>query len=429
MAFWLFVALNAVLLIRPEEILPDIAGLRLYLVTITLCVVTAAPRIIEILQWDSLTARPLTLCVLGLWQATIVSQLARGQLGLALDFGTEFGKVVIYYLILISVIDTPTRLRTFLGCLVGYVAVFAVIGLLHFHGVVEVPTIKTLERVEHGESGEATVTPQLQSTGIYSDPNDLCLILVTGSTCALARSTTSAGVLARFAWLTPIWLFGYGVILTKSRGGLLGLLAAVVTWAWGRYGWKRTFPTLILILPLVPLFLSGRQSNFSLGREDTAHSRVALWSDGLVTMMRNPITGIGAGEYADQIGMVAHNSFVHAYVELGLLGGSLFLGAFLLGGMGLWRIRPPSPLLASLRVFVLALLVGYAGGALSLSRCYVVPTYMVLGLADAYLQMAGHYATPGAHVRTGDIARFFAVGTLGWIGLRVTTNLLLAIAG
>ena len=41
-----------------------------------------------------------------------------------------------------------------------------------------------------------------------------------------------------------------------------------------------------------------------------------------------PLFGIGVGKYEDEVGLVAHNSFVHAYTELGIFGGALFLGAF-----------------------------------------------------------------------------------------------------
>src|SRR4051794_35891200 len=101
MGFWLFLLLNTVLLIRPEELLPDIAGLRLYLMVISLCVLTAAPQLIDALQPHRLGERPITVCVLGVWCAGILSQVVRGQVGEALDFAGEFGKVVLYYLLLV----------------------------------------------------------------------------------------------------------------------------------------------------------------------------------------------------------------------------------------------------------------------------------------------------------------------------------------
>lgn len=429
MSLWLFLLLNAVLLIRPEELYPDLAGARLYLTVMAACLFTAGPRLIAVLQPHKLAERPITLCVIGVWAASVLSQLVRGQVDVALEVGAEFGKVIVYFLLLVAVVDTPSRLRTFLAGLVVLVVASSSIGLLQFHGVIDVPTIVPLERVEHGADGETTVLQQLQSTGIYSDPNDLCLILVTGTLAALSVAATDRGLFARLFWLMPIGLFGYAVVLTRSRGGLLGLIVAVGVWAWGRFGWKRALPMVLVLAPLLVFLAGGRQANISLSREDTAHSRISLWSDGLVSMMRNPLTGIGAGEYADEVGQVAHNSFVHAYVELGLVGGSLYLAAFVAAGVALYRIRPANPLLAALRPFVLAILVGYAGGTFSLSRNYVVPTYLVLGLADAYLRTAVPYPPLGTGLSWRTAGRLLVLGGAGLVALRVLTQLLMAAAG
>ena len=44
MKFALFLLLNAVLLLRPEELFPEIAGLRLYLLVIVPCTLLSLPR-------------------------------------------------------------------------------------------------------------------------------------------------------------------------------------------------------------------------------------------------------------------------------------------------------------------------------------------------------------------------------------------------
>ena len=63
MDFALFIVLNAVLLIRPEDFFPELAGLRLYLVTISLNVLVALPKILRQLHPEELARRPITACV------------------------------------------------------------------------------------------------------------------------------------------------------------------------------------------------------------------------------------------------------------------------------------------------------------------------------------------------------------------------------
>jgi O-antigen ligase len=42
----------------------------------------------------------------------------------------------------------------------------------------------------------------------------------------------------------------------------------------------------------------------------------------------HPILGVGFGEFTNLHERVAHNSFVHVFAELGLVGGFLFVGVF-----------------------------------------------------------------------------------------------------
>lgn len=113
----------------------------------------------------------------------------------------------------------------------------------------------------------------------------------------------------------------------------------------------------------------------------------------MVLFTGRPVFGIGSERYAEYAGHVAHNSFIPRYTELGLFGGTCFLGAFylaawslvLLGGKG---VPPVAPELSRLRPYVLAIVVGYAGGLMSLSCPYYIPTYTVLGLASVYVRLA-----------------------------------------
>src|SRR5690349_11907470 len=196
MNFALFLLLNVVLLIRPEELFPDNAGLRLYLLVIVLCTATSLPRLIEILSPTSLQRRPVTVCVLLFYISTFISQFVQGQISNALFvFGPEFGKVILYYLLLIACVDTQSRFRTFVAALVVLTGALTAIALAQHYEIVQFTNIvPCLEDVTDPDTGESIKLSRLVSTGIFNDPNDLCLMLGLGIvSCVYCATTTRLG--------------------------------------------------------------------------------------------------------------------------------------------------------------------------------------------------------------------------------------------
>jgi O-antigen ligase len=256
--------------------------------------------------------------------------------------------------------------------------------------------VSSIEIVERSDTvdpitGEDVIVYQLTATGNFADPNDLCTILVVATVISLYRLFDGGAGYFRVVWAAPVGLFFYALILTKSRGGLISLLVSLAVLTVSRLGWKRAVPLSAVLIAGILMTSGGRQTRFGTG-EDTAQGRIQLWVEGLHLMARSPLTGIGASQYAEEVGLVAHNSFLHANVELGLLGGTCFVGAFYLPLWSLRRINTAGaevidPALRRLRPYLVALVAGYAAGLCSISRCYVVPTYMIVGLAAAYLRL------------------------------------------
>jgi hypothetical protein len=429
MTFWLFLLLNAVLLLRPEDLFPALAGVRLYLIVSAGCLAAAAPRILSLLAPQSLADRPVIICVLGLLVAVVLSLLVRAWFVRAAEDGAEFAKLVAYFLLFVAIVDTPDRIRSFLGCTVALVTLVAALGLLQYHGAIDWAPLRPVEQAVYDEdTGELLDQfPRLRSTGIFNDPNDLCLILSMGTLAALALAATATSF-ARVLWLAPIGLFGYALMLTHSRGGLLGLAGGLATLAVARLGVRRGLPlALVAVVALLAVF-AGRQTDFSLDDSDTSQGRLRLWAEGIALLWRNPVTGIGAHEYLDAVGKDAHNSFVQAYVEMGLIGGTLFAGAFFLAIVGVARLPRFGDFWAqdvrftALQAFVLAIVAAYAIGTFSLSRNYAVPTYLVLGLATAYLRVALPNPPDEYRLTRGQTVRLILVGAGTLVFLKVFTQ-------
>jgi O-antigen ligase len=398
--FLLFMLLNATLFIRPAEIAEALHGSPIYLVLFVLCGAVALVPLLAQLSLEALRRWPITACVVGLLPVVVLSHAVQFHTWEARTYGFEFAKILLYYLLLVAVVDTPGRLRWFLFWLAGFTVVLAALALLQYYAVISIPALEVLkERATDPVNGDPVEVVRLRSTGIYNDPNDLCLILVVGIASALYGLGSRRFGPARFLWLLPVGLFCFALMLTKSRGGFLALLAGLLVLFRSRFGWRKTIILTVVVVPVMVLLFGGRQTSIDLSSgESTGQARIQLWSEGLLLFRENPVSGIGYKVYADEVGLVAHNSYLHAFTELGVVGGTLFLGAFFLAFVSLHRLgrRPAAirdPELRRLRPYLLAILAGYGVGILTLSRCYIEPTYMVLGLATVYGRLAARYRT------------------------------------
>lgn len=393
MDFVLLILLTAVMLIRPEEISPDIAGLRLYLCTIAATTMAAFPKLLAVLTPEAIRTRPITVCVLGTLLSVLLSLTIRGRPDDGMDATGEFAKVVLFFLLLIAIVDTPSRFRIFVGWQIALILVLTAMALGHYHELVYFDGLDPVMQREYDpELGVDVWIPRLVSAGMFNDPNDLCLVLVFGTLCCLYRGFTADSVVQKILWLAPIVPFFYAIMLTHSRGGLLGLIGGLVAGLYGRFGWRGGVALAALGVPLLLVAVGGRQGDMSGG--GTAHERVMLWAYGLGDLFRMPIyipTGLGVGYYPEEYCLVAHNSFINAYVEQGLLGGGLFVVAFysaIMMANAVGKVAPAEEWAGPARTFILAVAAGYAVGVYSVSRNTVLPTYLVLGLCATYVNMA-----------------------------------------
>jgi hypothetical protein len=439
MRFGLFVLANAMLFIRPSELLPELGDFELYRYVIVACLFVSLPVVVQQVFARVAGVPPVAGCVIGLFPAVILSHVSHGNGEEALEQGIEFFKVLIYFLLLIGLITTTTRLRQLLYWLGLFCAVLTVVAVLRYHTDLSKPEpppppppptadanadakqkkahgTAVIEKVRDPKTDELVDVPRMCGTGIFNDPNDLALVLITAIPLCLYWLTDPQRKALRPVWIGLILLFGYALMLTHSRGGLLALMAGLAVLLHMRYGGAKTVMLGMLLLPALLAVFAGRMTSIS-ASEGTGQSRIQLWSDGLVFFQQAPLFGIGMDGYRLVATHVAHNSYIHCYAELGILGGTLFVGAFYFAVHGLYRLRvqpaavPTSteaynnptpaeerpvadPELERLHPYLMAMIVAYAVGIAFLSRSYIVPTYLLLGLAVVYLRLRSSGVAP-----------------------------------
>lgn len=402
--FACLLGVTVVLLVRPSEIVPALAALPIYQILIVSTLLGSVPVLSRLLTVQSLQEQPITICVLGLLGAAVASHLANGSIYFARMTFSEFGKVVLYYLLLVGLVTTPNRLRMLLTTVVGAVAMLAGIAVAQYHGILDLPSLSMLnDSMTDPVTGEAVTIRRMRSVGIFNDPNDLSMILLLGMALAAYLVDVGPGFATRASGIGVLLLGGYALSLTESRGGLLALMASAAVWCRVKFGRKAVLGFLALGLPLLLVLFAGRQTNFDV-EGGTGQERVQQWSYGLALLKHHPLFGIGYDQYAEIVGLEAHNSYVSSVVETGLVGGTFFLAAVLLPCVRLYTLATADEQSASrrgrlsatsrLRHYLLAGLVAWAAGMFTLSRAYIVPTYLTIGLVAVCLHLDGGERPP-----------------------------------
>jgi O-antigen ligase len=395
--FVALLAVTATLFVRPSDLIPGLGEERIYLVLIVTALLLSLPVIIPQLAVKRLREQPITACVLGLLAASLCSRLGHFDMEGAIASGFEFAKVVVYYLLVVGLLSTDGRIQNFLYWLTFCYAVLAALSVLDFHGLPDLPTISPIaDHTYVAELGGEVIVQRLRGTGIFQDPNDVCLVLVPGILLSLYWASRCRFGVRFCVWLALCGLFSHALALTHSRGGFLGLLAGLGVLFHTRFGWKRTILSACVVIPCLLVLFAGRQTTIST-RAGTAQSRLELWRDGLQTFREEPLLGLGKDRIAEMAlergyGHVVHNSYLHSFAELGFAGGCFFLGAFFLGARRMLRLEEhaasqSAPEMLQLRPYLLAAFAAYSVSSLTLSNCYTVPTYMMLGLACAFAEV------------------------------------------
>jgi hypothetical protein len=394
--FWAFILVNATLFIRPGEIVTILYGMPIYELANVLCLALCLPEVVRQFRANTLAIRPITLCVLGLMVAVVLSRAVHGDVYNARVLGFAFFKVVVYYLMLMATVTSADRLRRFLLWIARFAFVLTVLALLQYHGVIDIEALTPAYEYQDDVdpvTGEQVLLVRLCSAGIFGNPNDLSRILVIGTAVAWWCITEPALGNARYLWVAPLGMFGYALHLTHSRGGFLSLLSCIAVLFRARFGWLKTVALSAVVIPGILLVFGGRQTQMDT-ESGTGQQRIQIWSEGFRMFRESPWFGIGIDKYGEELYYNAHNSFVQCFTELGLFGGTLFVGAFYIALSQTQRLGAhpelmQDPLLRRLRPYLMGIVAGYVVGMLTSTRSYNLPTYVVLGLAAAYLRLSG----------------------------------------
>ncbi|HEU0033256.1 MAG TPA: O-antigen ligase family protein [Kofleriaceae bacterium] len=249
-------------------------------------------------------------------------------------------------------------------------------------------------RCEHvGLFDTHSVEDRVRYRGDLNDPNEVALVIAAGAISLLIafirrKDSTVTKVLAVLAIVACI----VAVLMTKSRGGQLCMLLVLFVYLVRRYGLWSFVPAIAMAAPL--LLFGGRSDEAA---DMSTQQRYEAWATGLAMFKQYPIFGVGSGQFTEHHYLTAHNSFVLALAETGLVGLVLFSAIIYVSFKSLWvglRTLAHVPGAEVAQVWGMALLGSMVGAMFSittLSFTYKSVLWIMFALIGAWTNCIRHH--------------------------------------
>lgn len=394
----------AIIYIRPGEIIPGWIGFPFLQVAAGAALVSAVFSIL--LNPRRVLELPNDWCFLGFFVAVILSNPAWGWFGGGAEAFRRLQPLLWFYLLIRLAVTTPRQLRILMGFVVVLTLFQASNGILQYYtgtgfggSTAHVRVLTAEDRLAQGEpEGEEAEgeVRRVRGTGIFGDPNDLAMSLVLVIPF-LMSGIFGSGVnpFRRVLSLGALGALGFTLVLTQSRGGMVGAAAMFAAYASKRVG-KTVAAGAVVLVVLVALAAGPSRFQEIDSTESSAQGRIQAWAEGLAMLRSSPILGVGYGRFIEFHSLVAHNSFVHTLGETGLVGGFFFVGVFYWFFVGHSTRRNVSGAATSrLALDLWASGVGVTVCAMFLSRQYSPVLYVPLVMGAARISVERAQGEPG----------------------------------
>ncbi|MFL6209347.1 MAG: O-antigen ligase family protein [Pyrinomonadaceae bacterium] len=299
---------TVVLYLRPYELFDALAGLTSMAFWIAVCTLAVFFPTQFMLE-GNLTARPreikliLLLCLTGLLSIPLAEEPAR-----AWNAFVEFLKVALMFIVMVNVVRTERRLKALLLLTLIVSCVLSVAALNDYQAG---------HLVLQGKRIAGTIK------GMFDNPNDLALHLVMMIPIALALLLGARNPFKKLGYGVCALLMVGGTIVTFSRGGFLGLVAATLVLLWKTVRRNR-LAICALVLALVPLVIALAPSSYggrlSTTSDDSALTRIDDLKRSLTVSLRHPLLGLGMDNYIlySNTEHATHNAYTQVSAEMGL---------------------------------------------------------------------------------------------------------------
>lgn len=235
-----------------------------------------------------------------------------------------------------------------------------------------------------GLLGTTAIDDRVRYRGQLQDPNELALVVVGAMPFLFGFWVRRRDMFSKCLGIVGVALILKCVLNTQSRGGMLIFLAVIGVYFVKKYGIKYAFLGVFAMLPMMAL--GGRSGDKA---DASTEGRYEAWRAGLEMLGMDPIFGVGHKQFTGYHHLTAHNSYVLAPAETGLIGMFLWVSLLYL------TIKIPvvalrdfenDPRAGAIRAWAMSLLgmsAAYLVQMMFLSLCYHAITWVFFGLSGA----------------------------------------------
>lgn len=347
---------------------------------------------------------------------------------MTMDQTTVLAKILLISFIIANVTRTSWRMRVFMIFFLACFALYPARGTLVNYFIVRY-----------------TIFGRALWNYIYSNPNDLAALTFFPLSLSAAVALTEPKGWIRRAAITGTALLPLIILVTQSRGALIGLVSSGLIFFMVHSRGRRLKSLLalgaagIVLLPFVPRsawerfeLMKNLTSTTTIAEADpegSAEARYNIWRVAGTIIKENPVTGIGLGVYARAHAMYAprvgvpvtalgfrdtHSTYLNVAAETGIPGALIFLSMVGVVAVSCERTRrrargtPRAEQLLALELGLLAfMLAGVFGSFAKLSFLYIQLAVMwaVADITKRELAASVPFPRRGAGVPAGQMAR------------------------
>lgn len=298
---------SLVLYVRPYEFFPSLAWLKNIAFLLAMAtLVVYVPTQLGLTGKLTIRPREVNLILLLLALALLSVPLALDPL-IAWNAFVDYLKIVIMFIVLVNVVRTEGRLK------------------LLFLLVLAVSCALSIAAVNDYAAGRLDLGGQRikgMFGGLFDNPNDLALHLVTIIPIAISLLFGSRALFKKFFFAASAILMSAGVVVTFSRSGLLALVCMGSVLAW-RIGQRKKW-LIVMVLPVILtgfiiLAPGGYGSRITTTTDESIASRTDDFKRSILISLRHPLLGVGLGNYIlfSNSNHATHNSYSQVSSEIG----------------------------------------------------------------------------------------------------------------